>query len=164
MQVYFRPDELSLYKKRRVMVHFVKSLDVKDVGEPILLHTLEGDVTVHASEDVYIMLGAHEDVYPIPKTLFERKYQVTGEKNLTSVEDVAKKNGIDPDRIEGCTLADDSFVYAKKMDRAFSVYTKHSDAELFGKAGDYYAVTYEDTENVYIVRENIMEATYDLVE
>lgn len=163
-KVVYSLEELELYKKKKKNLHFVKSLNVKEAGEPIVIHTLEGDVTVPASEEQYIMIGAHEDIYPIPRNLFESKYEVIAERNLAEVEDVARRQGIDLEKVEGCRLMRDSYVYAKRMEKDFSVYTKHCDSELFGNAGDYYAVTYEDPENVYIIQGDIMEETYKKVE
>lgn len=163
-KVVYNLEELELYKKKKKNLHFVKSLNVKDAGETVVIHTLEGDVTVLAGEEMYIMIGAHEDIYPIPRNLFESKYEVIAERNLAEVEDVAQRHGIDLEKVEGCRLKRDSYVYAKKMEKDFSVYTKHCDSELFGNAGDYYAVTYEDPENVYIIQGEIMEETYEKVD
>lgn len=163
LRVSYDIEELQLYKKRKKNIHFVKSLNVKKAGEPIVIHTLEGDVTIPARRANYIMIGAHDDIYPIPRELFRSKYQVISEKNLSEVEEVAKKNNIPVEKIEGCRLIKDSYVYARKMEKDFAVYTKHCDSELLGKAGDYYAVTYEDTENVYIIRGDIMDETYERV-
>lgn len=68
------------------------------------------------------------------------------------------------EKVEGCRLIRDSYVYARRMEKDFSVYTKHCDSELFGNSGDYYAVTYEDPENVYIIQGEIMEETYEKVD
>lgn len=163
-KVVYSLEELQIYRKKKKNIHFVKSLNVREAGEPIVIHTLEGDVTVSAEENQYIMIGAHEDIYPIPRELFESKYQVIAERNLAEVEAVAQRHGIDLEKVEGCHLKKDSFVYARRMEKDFSVYTKHCDSELFGKAGDYYTVTYEDLENVYIIQGDIMEQTYEKVE
>ena len=163
LRVSYNTDELQIYKKKKKNIHFVKSLNVKKAGDPIVIHTLEGDVTIPARRANYIMIGAHNDIYPIPRELFLSKYQVIEEKNLPEVEEVAKKNGIPVEKIEGCRLIKDSYVYARKMEKDFSVYTKHCDSELFGKSGDYYVVTYEDTENVYIIQGDIMDETYERV-
>lgn len=163
-KVVYSLKELELYKKKKKNLHFVKSLNVKEAGEPVVIHTLEGDVTVPAGEEMYIMIGAHEDIYPIPRNLFESKYEVIAERNLAEVEEVARRHGIDLEKVEGCRLIRDSYVYARRMEKDFSVYTKHCNSELFGNAGDYYTVTYEDPENVYIIQGEIMEETYEKVE
>ena len=162
-KVVYKLEELQLYKKIKKNLHFVKSLNVKEAGEPVVIHTLEGDVTVPAGDEMYIMIGAHEDIYPIPRGLFESKYEVIAERNLSEVEAVAQRHNIDAEQVEGCRLKRESYVYARKMEKDFSVYTKHCDSELFGNAGDYYAVTYEDPENVYIIQGDIMEETYEKV-
>lgn len=164
LKVVYNIEELQIYKKKKKNLHFVKSLNVKDAGEPVVIHTLEGDVTVQASDEMYIMIGAHEDIYPIPRDLFESKYEVITERKLSEVEEVAQRHGIDPEKVEGCRLMRDSYVYARRMEKDFLVYTKHCDSELFGNVGDYYVVTYEDPENVYIIQGDIMEETYEKVE
>ena len=62
--------DLDLYKKKIENICFIKSLDIEKAGGKIKIPTLEGEVIVEASEDVYIMLGSFDDVYPIPKDLF----------------------------------------------------------------------------------------------
>jgi len=163
-KVAYNLDELEIYKKKKINLHFVKSLNLRGNGETIVLHTFEGDVTVPAGEETYIMIGAHDDIYPIPRKLFESKYEVIAERNLAEVEEVAQRHGIDLEKVEGCRLVRDSYVYARRMEKDFSVYTKHCDSELFGNAGDYYAVTYEEPENVYIIQGEIMEETYEMVD
>lgn len=163
-EVVYSLDKLDLYKKRKKNIHFVKSLYVKEAGESIVIHTLEGDVTIQASNETYIMIGAHDDIYPIPRELFESKYQVIDEMKPDEIEDVAVRNGIALDKIEGCRLINDSYVYARKMEKDFEVYTKHCDSKLYGNKGDYYTVTYEDPENVYIIRGDIMDETYEKVD
>ena len=163
-EVVYSLEELQLYKKKKKNLHVVKSLNVKEAGEPIVLHTLEGDVTIRAEEGTYIMIGAHEDIYPIPGELFESKYQIIAEKNLTEIEETANRNGITPDKVEGCRLIKDSYVYARKMEKDFVVYPRHCDSYLYGNKGDYYTVTYEEPENVYIIRGDIMDETYEKVD
>ena len=100
--VVYSVDELQLYKKKRQSIHYVKSLNVKSAGEELVIHTLEGDVTILADRDTYILIGAYDDIYPIPRELFERKYCEIADKDLANVKAVAKRNGIDVKRIEGC--------------------------------------------------------------
>lgn len=157
----FELSKLKLYQKKKSTCHFVRSLNVKSAGEQITIHTLEGDVTVTADDDMYIMIGAYEDIYPIPKDTFESKYLVIPGMQPLIDDEVLDANGIDRSKIECCRLVTDSYVYARKMDKDFKVYTKHCDSVLSGKAGDYYVVSREDRENVYIIRGDIMEETYE---
>ena len=154
---------MKLYQKKKVICYFVKSLNIKSQGEQITVHTLEGDVVVTADEDTYIMIGAYNDIYPIPKKTFESKYQAIQEPSLPIDEVLLETHKIDRSKVETCRLMADSYVYARKMDKDFAVYTKHCDSTLYGKQGDYYAVSYEDTENVYIIRGDIMDETYEMV-
>ena len=155
--------ELELYKKKKLKLHFLRSLDVQEQGRPVVVHTLEGDVTIVAGEDRYIMIGPHEDVYPISKAQFESKYQVVEGADMEAVRATSQLYGVDITRIKACRVVKDSYVYACRVDKEFSVYTKHCDSVLSGKAGDYYAVTYEDTDNVYIIQQDIMKETYEKV-
>ena len=147
----FEISELKRYQKKKLICHFVKSLNIKSQGEQIIVHTLEGDVVVTADEDTYIMIGAYNDIYPIQRKIFESKYQVIQDTSLLIDDVLLETHEIDRSKVETCRLMADSFVYARKMDKDFEVYTKHCDSTLYGKQGDYYAVSYEDTENVYII-------------
>ncbi len=162
--IYYDWNELRKYRKKKITVHFIKSVDVKKEGEQILLHTLEGDVEIVSSKDIFIMIGKQDDIYPIPRELFESKYQIMDTRENLEIVDVCERNGIDSTKVRECKLIKDSFVYGKKVEEEFTVYTKHCDSFLYGEAGDYYVVSAEDIENVYVIKENIMEETYELVD
>ena len=162
--IHFGWNELKKYKKKRALVHFIRSLDIKEEGETIILCTLEGNVEVKASKDIIVMIGQHEDIYPITREMFENKYQVLDKRENSELEDICRKHGIDVAKVQGCILMKDSFVYGRKMEEAFSVYIKHCNSLISGEAGDYYVVSAEDLEDIYIIDAEIMEETYELVE
>ena len=49
------------------------------MGTPILVRTLEGDVDLIVSKDLYFMIGIEGEVYPIRKEKFERTYRYVDE-------------------------------------------------------------------------------------
>lgn len=157
----FRLEELDLYKKKTENVCYIKSVYIEKEGKIIRVPTLEGEVVIEASDDIYIMLGSCDDVYPIPKELFEKKYVLTGNNPDQKMIDFIISLGWDPRFLRQCRLGQESYIYAKSVPYDFKVFVKHCSTIINGKKGDYYAVTYEDTENVYIVRADIMNTTYE---
>ena len=158
--IKFEVNELSIYKKKDLDVHFVASLDVADKGEKIIVPTLEGNVTIVASSEQLIMLGQHCDIYPIPQKLFDERYDIGEEE---TEEKIFENLPWDVKRIKKCHLKKETYVYAKEVPVDFKVYVKHCDSIIYGMAGDFYAVSFEDTDNAYIIRKSIMKDTYQFV-
>ena len=162
--VDFKIEELSLYRKKKVDLYCIKSTDIVDEGRQISVPTLEGEVRVTASQDQYIMIGPCDDIYPIPRELFESKYRTEDIKPESRIEDQLKAIGWDTKHLKKCRLFRDSFVYAKQVAFDFTVFEKHSNATIYGKAGDYYVASFEDPENRYVICSRVMKETYEFVE
>lgn len=158
----FEIKELNLYRKKNIDINFIESLDIADEGEDIIIPTLEGKVTIAASTEQYIMIGPCNDIYPIPRKLFDERYDVIeGSFSGEIWEPFLAKN---TKNIKRCHLKKEVFVYAIEVPFDFKVYVKHCNSIIYGNSGDFYAVSYEDTGNAYIIRKSVMVKTYELVE
>ena len=155
-------NRMKLYKKRKMEIYYIKSLDIAEKGKMIIINTLEGNVLVKADECNYIMIGKYNDVYPISKELFDSKYEDVMGNIDHSIRLVAQSYNWNIEKIKKCRLVKESYVYAIQVNRDFKVYVKHCDSVIKGKKGDYYARSYEDPENSYIIQQKIMENTYYL--
>lgn len=158
----FEINELNLYKKKDSSTCFLRSIDIAGEGEKIIIPTLEGNVTIIASTEQYIMIGACNDIYPIPKKLFEERYDVI--KETPSVEICEIVPCWDLNVIKRCCLKKEVFVYAKEVSVDFRVYVKHCNSIIHGNPGDFYAVSFEDRDNAYIIGKTVMNKTYELIE
>lgn len=159
--VEFEISELNLYRKKNVDIHFIRSLDIADEGKEIVIPTLEGNINMIASAEQYIMIGPCNDIYPIPQKLFDKRYDVIEETAL--VEKCELISGWNSNNIKCCRLKKETLVYAKEVSVEFKVYVKHCDSVIYGNPGDFYAVSYEDTDNAYIIGKFVMDNTYELV-
>lgn len=157
-------EELNLYKKKKLIINYICSLDIALKDNEILIPTLEGNVKILASEEQYIMIGPLNDIYPIPKALFESRYQIVDSIISVDVKQCIENLGWNVEKIKSCQIKQDSFVYAKELASDIDVFVKHCDSFIHGKKGDYYAVSYEDTNNIYIINHDVMKKTYELIE
>ena len=75
-------DKLALprYRKKPLPLGFVRTEEVFPAGTPLAIRTLEGDAFTISGEDVYIMVGVQQEVYPIKRAKFEGSYkELTGD-------------------------------------------------------------------------------------
>lgn len=156
-------EELELYEKKRIIVHYLKSIDVAPKDTLITINTLEGPVNISSNEHTYILMGPCDDVYPISKTLFETRYEVLEQEMDKQEMRQIIKHGWNPEKVRACINIKKSYVYAKQMREPFAVYVKWCNALIHGEPGDFYAVSYEDLENAYIINKDIMQITYEKV-
>lgn len=162
--VEFNIEDLTLYRKKKISAHYIESLDIAENGISIQVPTLEGIVEVVAAHDQYIMIGPCNDIYPISRGLFKSRYETLVEAPDEGVAGQIKKLGWNPGAVKKCRLSKNAFVYAKEVAFDFSVFVKHSNSFIYGKAGDFYAVTFEDKENRYIISSHVMKETYEMIE
>lgn len=55
-------------------IGFAKVTDIVPAGTDITIRMIEGDIDIRAAENVYIMIGAKGNIYPIEKEKFEASY------------------------------------------------------------------------------------------
>lgn len=156
-------EDLDLFRKKKILMHFVNSKDMGTEGETIVVSTLEGDVAVTINNKVIIMIGAYKDAYPISEEIFRNRYERSSDKWDEQLEWFIQKYNVDKSAVHSCILKNDVLVYAKKMTIDFKVFNRNNNCYLFGKKGDYYVVTGEDISNIYIIQGIIMDNTYEKV-
>ena len=76
---------------------------------------------------------------------------IEGEEEHTSIDLLAKK----------CYTKPLSLIRAKKLTRPTKIFPKGSEEYFFGRSGDYMAVRKDDIEDIYIIRGDIFEMTYE---
>lgn len=157
-------EELDLFKKRKILMHFVKSKDMGTEGEIVVISTLEGDVAVTINDNAVIMIGDYKDAYPITEEIFKKRYELVTDEWDDRLLWFLQKYNVNQSDIHSCLLKEDVLVYAKKMTNDFKVFNRNNNCYLFGNKGDYYVVTGEDLSNVYIIQGMIMENTYERID
>lgn len=158
----------TLYRKLPSVCGYVKLMDFMEPGTECKIRTFEGDVTVRASEDIYVMIGLLGEVYPIERDKFEQKYQAVEEafykeyEYAPSIVDVTKaqKRELLP-YAKQCIRKADSCICAKRLEIPTKVFSKWDyDKYMHGNVGDYICFSPNDRNDVYIVKQQIFEETY----
>ncbi len=167
-------DSVKIYRKKRKPWAYVRSTDIADEGEAIILRSLENEsgVKVIASDKAYVMIGIRGEVYDIDADKFKTTYEETEEKLdvFTQLMDFIpevklEKTGefisID-DKAKICYPADGNEIYAMQLTKRTKVFYTNPQGEYFlGREGDFLAVRKDDLQDIYIIKKNIFLQTYE---
>lgn len=166
-------DGAGLYKKKQLKVGYIRATDILAPGAVALIRTLEGDIHLEISADMYIMIGVKGEVYPISRSVFEKAYTVSEDEKYDLELPYHPKAKIIEKNIEYslldyakvCYSNGGGVVYAKKANKPLKVYTRW-DRERYtvGKPGDYLVCRFEDLNDVYIIEEETFGMTYETVD
>ncbi len=158
----------SVFTKKAMTYGYVRTLDFLEPGTECKVRTFEGDVTVKASEDIYLMIGILGEVYPIQKEKFEQKYTATDEPFYQDFEyppSVIEMRNTQKFELlphaRQCTRKKEALVHARKLDVPVKVFSKWNyEKYMYGSAGDYLCYSMNDTKDIYTVKKEIFEKTY----
>ena len=168
------PERLSAmkeYQKAAISWAYVKTTDIVPEGYTLCVRTLENDtgVQVRSAKETYIMIGCLGEVYQIHKDKFESSYVVTDEKLdiftqmldfIPAVECVDDGAYLTIDeQAHLCYPKPGASILAEKLEKRTRVFSKNGDYFL-GKPGDYLAVRKDDSQDVYIIQEEVFGRTY----
>lgn len=155
--------------KKNLPVGYVKGTDIVPSGTNILVRTLEGDLEVDVTEDIYIMIGIKGEVYPCKKDKFDRSYVEIPDKYVFDgeYEPTVKDNtyghslSIVP-FAKSCVPTGEVSIFAKELDHRVKVFTAwDKDKYMQGKVGDFLAFRKDDFHDVYVIEHNIFYKTYE---
>ena len=163
---------MTLYKKRKIPMGFVKAAEIFAPGTTVCVRTLEGDLDVQIQQDIYIMIGVKGEVYPNKQEKFERSYQVLEEPYRFEGEYAP----VVKDPLEGkpislvpyaraCVTTGESYIYVKEIQHRIKVFTEwDKEKYMLGRPGDYLAARRDDLHDIYVIHRDIFERTYERVE
>jgi len=168
---YLNIAAMGKYRKRRIPVGFVKSVDIFAAGTPMLIRTLEGDAEAEASDDILLMVGVMGEVYPIKTDKFSKNYILTDEPFEPDFEySPIVKNKITGDSAElvayvkSCVAKEETYIYAMPAVKNTKVFTTwNTEGYMYGEPGDYITVRVDDHNDVYIIRKDIFIKSYDRI-
>ena len=160
---------MSKYQKKPVTLGYVPSLALAESGSEIRVRTLEGDLDILASDNVYIMIGIQGEVYPIERSVFEASYDTTDAAITLIAEYIprvylsaSEQNFEILERAAGCVAQSHVSVLATPTEKPTKVFTKWHDAGYFaGQPGDYLVLKESDPSDVYLVRSDIFNQLYE---
>ncbi|MDR1760671.1 MAG: DHH family phosphoesterase [Fibrobacter sp.] len=162
---------MKRYRKLPNEVGFCVLTDLFQAGAKLTVRTLEGDVDLTASDDIYIMIGIEGEIYPILKEKFEKNYKVLDKK----YELVSEYPPTVIDRYNGekhsilsyakvCVPVFEKIIKAKQIDKRTKVFTYWDTEKYFsGVPGDFLAANENDLQDCWIVNERIFYKTYELI-
>ncbi|MDR0198028.1 MAG: DHH family phosphoesterase [Oscillospiraceae bacterium] len=161
---------MKRYRKKPVPKGFAVSSDVFPEGTPMVVRTLEGDLNIKASPDVYLMIGVQGEVKPIKADKFDAYYGVCDEP--VDVDDdiytpTVRNEATGEVRellplMTPCISHADAPIFAAVLERGVKVFTEWTpNGYLYGSPGDYLVIKCDDINDVYILKEEIFFRTYE---
>jgi len=165
--------DMKLYQKKSIIVGYVDPLEVVEKDSEIQIRTLEGDVSMKATDDFYIMIGVLGEVYPIKKARFANDYEKVGDTYSVHAEYLpslrCKTTGESiPDLTKyakSCRACSKSQIMAKENDHILKIYTMWDQQNYYlGMPGDAVACKANDPKDIYIIRGDVFRMTYEEVQ
>ncbi|MBO4400050.1 MAG: DHH family phosphoesterase [Lachnospiraceae bacterium] len=159
----------SHYRKKMFRVGYVRAAEFAEAGKDICIRTLEGDVDVTVTDDLYIILNVNGEIYPIRQAKFEHSYRVVDEPYVFPGE--YPPNVIDNasgERVpllpfaRSCVSVGGDGIYAKEITGRVKVFTAWDPEKYYlGRQGDMLAVRADDTSDIYVIEKSIFAKTYE---
>ncbi|MBR4345087.1 MAG: DHH family phosphoesterase [Lachnospiraceae bacterium] len=157
------------YRKKDCAFGYIKTRDFAEEGTNIHVRTLEGDVDITVSENVYIVIGIEGEIWPIKKQKFEASYRVNDEEYKFEGEYppsvVDSEKGIKINLLpyaRSCVASGGTGIYASKLDHRVKLFTTWDpDKYYLGVPGDYLAVRDDDPNDYYVIIGRIFPRTYE---
>ncbi len=166
---------LPRYVKKPLPLGFVPSTELFPPGTQMTVRTLEGDAVTVAGEDIYIMIGLRQEVYPIRREKFLASYRALEERYVPDPRFLPEgsytptvKGGPEMsaaplfENARACVGTGGSFVYIKRLTRPTKLFTVwNPEGYMFGGPGDCLAIRSDDGEDAYIIDGRIFDLSYE---
>lgn len=158
------------FHKKKLILGYVRMMDVVPEGTPVMVRTLEADLELTASPDIYVMVGIKGEAYPIRKEKFEKSYEECDipfdAGRLTYMPTLHnRQSGEIHDLlplVHTCRSTGTVEVFVKQLEHGVKVFTSWSpDSYMLGNPGDYMAVREDDLQDVYVIEKEIFGLTYE---
>ena len=155
------------YEKLPVPVGFVPCSKLFPDRTSLQVRMLEGDITVNAGPDTYLMIGAAGEVYPIDKATFAASYQRLNEPlqgDFAYPPCVLDKDTGSRVQLlqhaEAC-LGQGVRVKARRLERGLKVFTRWDTDNYFrGDPGDWLIMRNDDPGDLYIITQKLFPRLY----
>lgn len=165
---------LPQYVKKKIAWAFVPTGNIVRPGTKLRIKSLENanGNEVIAGDDSIIMIGVRGEVYDMKREKFERTYEATEEPLdvfeqmmdfIPEIETADTGEFITLDEIAKlCYPKRDIAIYAQQLTHMVKVFPTYANGDYFlGREGDYLAIRPDDLTDMYIIRKDIFEETYE---
>jgi len=161
--------QLKRYRKKPVSLGFVNPTELFAPGIECKIRTLEGDVSVVCSEDIYLMIGYMGEVYPIEKTVFTSKYEASEEYFTGEFEYPPSITNLGENKAyelmpyaRKCIPFQETGIWARALEKYTKVFSRWKyDSYMSGDAGDMLCYNENDDRDVYIVKQEVFLNIYE---
>lgn len=174
--IYYRDgisehEQFKTYEKKSGVYGYVMLKDMFAPGTECKLRTLEGDVLVTCNENMYVMIGYSGEAYPIEKEVFEARYTAKQEAFFREFEYMPSIINMDESKsydlmpyAKKCMFNPGVRILARPLDKPTKVFTAWQyETYISGVAGDMLCYDEKDETDVYVVRREIFDNTYEEV-
>lgn len=165
-------DDFRMYRKRELVLGYVKTEDLAELGANLLIRTFEGDVTVKSDPETYIMFGLDGEPYPITREKFLQKYSTDVDESVPyDIRDqqyVNKITNIQTSQIYEISISvmhrcrtKSYSICAKQLQRPTKVFTRWQyEGYMFGEPGDFLASSLTDQQDIYVIKKDLFARSY----
>ncbi|MDR0878116.1 MAG: DHH family phosphoesterase [Treponema sp.] len=165
---------MQRYRKLMICVGFVHSTDIFPLvtntkAAKITIRTLEGDIDITVTEDLYLMIGIQGEVYPIRHERFEQSYIRLNTKYETALEypptvtdqRTGEKLPLLP-LAQNCLPRAEKYVRARELQKDTKVFSFWDKEKYFlGRTGDFLVTSENDFNDCYIITKDIFHQSYE---
>ncbi len=165
---------MKQYVKKKIPWAFVETMKLAEKGEEICIRSLENEsgVVVKADPDIYIMIGCRGEVYDMKREKFERTYDASEEALdvfeqmldfLPEAQIMSTGEYISLDESANlCYPKAGAGIYAKELQRRTKIFPVGNNTDYYlGRPGDYMAIRPEDFSDIYVIKRQIFQQTYE---
>lgn len=163
--------QFNMYRKKAGNNGYVKSTELFPVGTECKIRTMEGDVFITVKDDIYLMIGYSGEVYPIEKHVFDSKYTATDETFVREFEYAPTIINVAEGKLyelmphaKMCKSGVGAPMYVRPITKYTKVFTRWDyEGYMVGNEGDMLCYSTTDHRDVYVVKREVFEKTYERV-
>lgn len=161
--------KLQRYRKKRGEYGYIVTTDIFPAGTELKLRTLEGDVIATASDDMCIMIGVCGEAYFSERETVNTRYTVTDEpftKEMEYAPCAIGMNGGGTVQLmpyaKKCISGIGAEIHARPLAKYTKVFTRWDyETYMAGHKGDMLCYANGNGRDVYVVKKDIFELTYE---
>lgn len=170
-------NEMVLYREKLIPDGYIHLASQFAVGSTVIVRAEVGDMKVEVEPDNYVVFGWTGSISFMKGEAFNRRYDATQEAYELREW---KQRGVYVPRIKTeeqkkammvtecakvCLPKEDTFLYAKRLDKAVKVFTPHNQGKyVLGRPGDYLTAQRDNLREVEVIDQTTFEMGFEEVD